>query len=383
MNLLTAKFKCSLAVVSVVVLAGCSSIPGVDDRRVEYKKSRSEPALEVPPDLSASAIDDAMVIPEEATGGEATFSDYTRERSKPASVVTSGVLPPQDNIRVERDGKKRWLVIQGDPAQVWPKVREFWLDNGFVVKVEDPRIGIMETDWAENRADIPQDVIRSTLGKVLDFLYTAATRDKYRVRLERSPDAMTTELYLTHYGMEEAVTKTSTEGAVSTIWKPRPSDPELEVEMLNQMMAFLGVEEKKAKRLLARNAEREPRANLVRDEDGGAQLVVDEAFPRTWRLTGIALDQVGFTVEDRDRSKGIYFVRYKDPYGDKSKKKKGFLSRLAFWKGDSKFKEEAEYQVSLQDSGATTQVVVLDKEGKPEKSDTAARILTLLQERLK
>lgn len=380
MNVVTAKLYCLLLVLAVV--AGCTSVPGVDDRRTEYKKARVEPTLEVPPDLTSSSIEDAMEVPgaEEAEG--TTFSDYSRGRTQPAAVSGQSVLPLQDNIRVERDGNQRWLVIQAEPGQTWSKVREFWLESGFLIKVEDPRVGIMETEWTENRADIPQDFIRSALKKAFDFMYSAATRDKYRVRLERGSEAGSTELYLTHYGMEEVVTETAAGETTSTVWKPRPSDPELEVEMLNRMMAFFGVEKEEAERLLAKGKQKPPRARLVREEDGTAMLLVAEAFSRAWRLTGLALDQVGFRVEDRDRSRGLYFVRYNDPYRDDDEKK-GLLSRIAFWRDDDELEGDTQYQVSLESAEANTRIVILDEDGEREISETAARILTLLQEQLK
>lgn len=367
-----------------VVLGACGSLEKLKEgKEVDYKKSRAASPLEIPPDLTSSTVDDSMKVPDINISGSATYSDYSRERTGPqATAGKETVLPGVAGIQVQRDGDKRWLVVEGAPADVWPKIREFWLQIGFLIRREDPRTGILETDWAENRADIPQGPIRSVLSKAFDGLYSAATRDKFRVRLETGAASGTTEVYLTHRGAEEVV-EGGTSGDGSTIWRPRPADPELEAEMLRRMMVFMGVEEQKAKTMLALKGERAQRATLTRGDDGGASLRLGEEFARAWRRTGIALDRVGFTVEDRNRSKGIYYVRYVDPQKD-SKSKKGLLSKLAFWSDDDEDDTKAaQYLINLIGEGTQTNVIVLDAQGKRASSATATRILTLLYEQLK
>ncbi len=316
--------------VAVTALAGlllataCSTMnKAAPGRKIDYKKSQTTEPLEVPPDLTATSINEAPDLP---TAAGTSYSEISN--AEPAA-GTPTVLPEKGDMRVERDGNQQWLVIQAEPAQVWPKVREFWLQQGFLIKMEDPRLGILETGWTENRADIPSDIIRNALGKVMDFAYSAATRDQYRVRLEHGATPGTTELYLTHRGMEEVVTGTPEDR--NSMWKPRAPDPELEAEMLKRLVVFLGVDEQKAQTLLAAQPQTESRAQLVSDTNG-IMLIDKEDFSRAWRRTGMALDRVGFAVEDRNRTSGIYFVRYNDPLGDEDKK--GLLSKLAFWSSD-------------------------------------------------
>jgi outer membrane protein assembly factor BamC len=372
----------------VVGLNACSSVNNIkdeylpDSKKVDYKKARSEPSLEIPPDLISSSIDDGLAIPDLSPGGTASLSDYTAERAG-GSIRNAAVLPAQPDIRVERDRNTRWLVIKGEPAAVWPRMREFWLQNGFLIKREDPRIGILETDWAENREDIPGDFITDYISKLFDSLYSAATRDKYRVRLEEGVAVGTTEVYLTHRGAEEVLDQ-GTEGV--TLWKPRPADPELEIEMMRRMTVFFGVEEQKSRTLFARKRTTIERARLTRSGDGASSLSVEENFARAWRRTGLALDRVGFTVEDRDRSRGLYYVRYVDPSKDSNnKKEKGFLDKINVFSSDDDDDaiDKNTYLVSLTQDGDETNVRVLNNEGKPENTETAYRILTLLHEQLK
>jgi outer membrane protein assembly factor BamC len=371
-------------------MSGCETINNVkneflpDEKKTDYRETSEAPTLEVPPDLTSSSIDDGLVVPDIAPAtGSASLSDYRRERVNTQTIRTAAVLPKQDNIRVMRDKNTRWLVIQGTPQQVWPRMREFWLQSGLLIKREDPRIGILETDWAENRADIPQDFITRNISKLFDSIYSAATRDKYRVRLEQGSEPGTTELFLTHRGAEEVLDEST---GSSTIWKPRPSDPELEVEMLRRMMVFFGVEEDKARNQFASRQNRIERAVLTQGVDGDASLTVKDDFARAWRRTGLALDRVGFTVEDRDRSRGLYYVRYIDPVKDSNaKKEKGLLDKLTFniFSGDDEVQDKSTYLIRLQEQDVQTQVVVLNDKGQPEKSSTALRILTLLHEQLK
>jgi outer membrane protein assembly factor BamC len=240
----------------------------------------------------------------------------------------------------------------------------------------------METDWAENRAKLPQDVIRGTLGKLFDSLYSTAERDKFRTRLEKGAEPGTVEIYISHRGMYEVYVN---EGKSDTRWQPRPADPELEAEMLRRLMVRLGVDESRAKTMVAAE-QRHERAKLSRATDGAGALVLEEAFDRAWRRVGLALDRVGFTVEDRDRSQGLYFVRYVDPEIDGKKKddEKGFLSKLMFWKSGSGDKpNQAQYRIHVKTEGGSSTVQVLTREGGVDRSDTSKRILGLLYEQLK
>lgn len=357
----------AVAMVGLLLTTACSTISG--GKKAEYKKARTTDSLEVPPDLTATSINQAPDLPNVAG---TSFSEINKRAPAAGS---STVLPTEGDIRLERDGNQEWLLIQASPAQVWPKVREFWVQQGFLIKMEDPRLGILETGWAENRADIPSGIIRNTLGKALDFVYSAATRDQFRVRLENGTTPGTTELYLTHRGMEEVVTGSPEDR--SSMWKSRPSDPELEAEMLKRLMVFLGVDEQKAKTMLARQPKAQSRAELVSDSSG--TMVIDkEDFSRAWRRTGVALDRVGFAVEDRNRADGVYFVRYDDPLGGEDK---GFLSKLAFWSSDEE--KAKRYQIVLQAQGPETQIIVKNEQGERENSSTAKRILTLLEEQLR
>lgn len=367
---------CAMATLSLV---SCKSVE-IPTKKIDYKTSTQLPPLEIPPDLTRPSADDRFVVPDVNPKSTATYSAYSKERTGSAQVVSSTVLPQQANAHIERAGTQRWLVVKGTPDQLWPVIKEFWQESGFVINLEEPDAGVMETDWAENRANVPDNGIRGFLGKALDSLYSTAERDKYRTRLERSSEPGMTEIYISHRGMEEVYSSADKD---QTRWQPRPPDPELEAEMLRRLMVRFGVQEDRAQAQLTASISA-PQAKLSKGPDGAGTLSLDDQFDRAWRRVGLALDRVGFTVEDRDRSKGIYFVRYIDPGVDnKAAESKGWLSKLKFWGSDDAKNKNEQYRIVVKDVTAGAEVSVFNKDGVREKSETASRILSLLYDQLK
>jgi outer membrane protein assembly factor BamC len=372
-----------LSLVTGLALGACSSLPAIDlDKKIDYKSQGAQlPPLEVPPDLTKPGADERYSVP--GARGTATYSEYSRDRTQQrgATPSSSAVLPQVDNARVERDGNQRWLVVKGTPDQVWQTVKDFWQEAGFVVNVENPNVGVMETDWAENRARVDAGVIRNFFTRMLDFAYSTAERDKFRVRIERGTEPGTTEIFLSHRGMEEVYTQAMNSDQAYTKWQPRPPDPLLEAQMLGRLMLRFGTDAPRAQAQIAAAPTVPPRATLVKGDDGMRTLALEDQFDRAWRRVGLALDRVGFTVEDRDRSQGLYYVRYIDPQLDnKTADKPGLLSRL--FSSDKPKLDQFRIQVK-DDSKNGCNVNVLAKDGKQETSDTAGRILTLLYDQLK
>ncbi len=373
------KRSLSVLFAAAIAVAGCSGVIP-ESKKVDYKSAGKLPPLEIPPDLTSPTRDERYVVPDITPRGSATFSAYTGERSGTRNAAAQDVLPQVDKMRVERSGSQRWLVVAGTPDKLWPTLKEFWQELGFIVNLELPDAGILETDWAENRAKLPQDMIRATLGKFLDQLYSTSERDKFRTRLEKGADEGTTEIYISHRGLYEVY---ATEGKDRTVWQPRPADPELEAEMLRRLMVRLGTEEKQATALLAAEQKQE-RARLSRSGNGPTMLEMQESFDRAWRRVGLALDRVGFTVEDRDRAKGLYYVRYVDPEALDKKKDDGWLAKLAFWRSkDGSDASSPQFRLHVRGESEASQVQVLTREGGADNSETAKKILGLLFDQLK
>jgi len=347
-------------------LSACSALEG---DKINYKSATKGPTLEVPPDLTQLSSDTRYTVP----GGTVSANAFEAGRAQqPANAVTAAPKAIGD-VRIERDGNQRWLVVHRPADQLWEPVHDFWLENGFVFTLEQPNLGIMETDWAENRAKLPQDIIRQTIGKVFDSLYSTGERDKFRTRLERRADG-STEIYVTHRGMIEVYSNSQKD---NTVWQPRPADPELETEFLRRLMVKLGVSEEQSKAAAAAPVAATPTAQLTTAAGGVPMVQLAEPFDRAWRRVGVALDRTGFTVEDRDRSQGLYFVRYVAP---DAKKEQGFFSKL-FSKSEAA--APLQYRIVVHSEGGNSTVSVLDATGKPESSANAQRILKVLADDLK
>jgi outer membrane protein assembly factor BamC len=367
----------SLIVVLAAVLTACGSFSSMTaNDKVDYKKQGEVrgPNLALPPDLITAQADRRFIVQD----GTATMSEYSQAVKK-SSQMRTNVLTGIPGMKIERDGDKRWLVVDKSAATLYPQVKDFWQENGFLLLIDSPSTGIMETDWAENRTKIPQDIIRRTLGKVLDSLYDSGERDKFRTRLEvQKPDV--TEIYVTHKGAIETPIKDG-DAAISSRWMIRPSDPELEVIFLTRLMERLGMTQEQAKAQITATAAapKTPKAKLI--EDGSAtRIEMTQSFDRAWRDIGLALDRSNFTVDDRDRSKGIYFVRYVNPkeLGDG----RSWFGRT-FGKSNDADKKAKVYRVVVQDRGEN-QIVILvqDSDGKPENTATGNQLLTTLDRQL-
>ena len=341
--------------------------------KVDYKSSGKAPSLAVPPDLTQLARDNRYAIP---GGGAVTASSYQVNQSTGAAPIA---LSSMADVRVERAGNQRWLVVKRPPEELWDPIKDFWQEHGFLLSLDQKNLGIMETDWAENRAKIPQDLIRQSLGKLLDSLYSTAERDRFRTRLERNA-AGETEIYISHRGMIE-VFRTGNAAVVtgdaSTVWQPRPAEPELETEFLRRLMVKLGVSQEQAK-VIAASGEAKP-TSRISQVSGQPVVLIDEGFDRAWRRVGLSLDRTGFTVEDRDRSKGTYFVRYVEPNPDKSEP--GFFGKL--FGSTSKANAPVKYQVVVRSQDNATVVSVLNAAGAPDLSANAQRIVKVISDDLK
>lgn len=346
-----------LALTLLLSLAACS---GGTTSRIDYKEAKSLKGLDMPPDLVAPENTGDTELP---TLGDTTAS-------------TSGVVLPQvGGVRIARDGAERWLVFDAPAEELWPRLRGFWATLGLELQLDKPELGIMETAWAENRADAPSGFITDWIKSVFKSAYSAGTRDKYRLRLERGENGGS-EVYLSHYGLKEVVVPGRDELDAGNIrWEVRPSDRELVNEVLNRLMLHLGISEQGASQLAA--AIEQPVAERARIE--GEELVISEGFARSWRRTGIALDRLGVVVEDRNRALGIYYVAQIEL---EPEEQKGWLGSLFAPKEDKKG-DKPQLQVVLRGDETLTRLSLLNMDGSPRRDKLAADLLKRLQQELK
>jgi len=359
-------------VLPFAILLGLSACSVFEPDRIDYKSSGRGVSLEVPPDLTQLPGQSRYVVP----GGTVTASGYQVSQAATAAAGTPTAASTIADVHFERAGNERWLRVDRPADKLWSPVRDFWLESGFLMAIDQPNIGIMETDWAENRAKIPQDFIRATIGKALDSLYSTGERDKFRTRLERNAQGGT-DIFISHRGMEEVFTSAQKD---NTVWQPRASSPELEAEFLRRLMVKLGVSQEESKALIAAKAQAPatPNARVITANNAPA-VQLSEDFDRAWRRVGLALDRTGFTVEDRDRTKGVYFVRYIDPTIEK--KEPGFFGKL--FGSSTPPLPTSRYQVVVRSEAQASTVAVLDANGGPVPADAAKRIVQVIADELK
>lgn len=358
-------FTSKAALISITLALGACSALETD--KVDYRSAAKAPSLDIPPDLTQLSKDTRYSV----VDGAISASGYQANREANSKVQVSTLSV--GDVRIERDGNQRWLVVNRPADKLWEPVKDFWQENGFLLAMDQSNLGIMETDWAENRAKLPLDAIRTALGKLLDSLYSTGERDKFRTRLERNASG-STEIFISHRGMIEVYT---TSGKDQTMWQPRPADPELETEFLRRLMVKLGVSQEQSKALVASSA---PKAiAIVTNVNGQPAVKLEEGFDRAWRRVGLSLDRTGFAVEDRDRKQGIYYVRYISTTSENSEP--GFFSKL--FSSSDKDKAPTKYQIAVRSAGDVSEVLVLNTNGQPETSPIAQRIVKVLAEDIK
>lgn len=353
---------------AAISLSACGTL---DADKVDYRSATSvkAPTLDVPPDLTQLSKNTHYAV----IGGSVSAS--AMKSGQPLASISPSIAPAAlGDVRIERAGNQRWLVVKRPAETLWEPVRDFWQENGFLLAVDQNTLGIMETDWAENRAKLPQDFIRASLGKLLDSLYSTAERDKFRTRLERNP-AGETEIFISHRGMLETFKDNLKE---NTVWQPRAADPELEAEFLRRLMVKLGSTEGQAKTLVG-TAETTKKNAVVTTENGQPAIRIEDGFDSAWRRVGLALDRTGFTVEDRDRKQGVYFVRYVPLNADNTEP--GFFSKL--FSSSDKNSDAAKFQIAVRSVGSVTTVTVLNAKGAVETSTSAQRIVKVIADDIK
>jgi outer membrane protein assembly factor BamC len=358
------KFHTVSLSVLALILSGCGI---TETGKIDYKSGQKTTPLVVPPDLTQLSKDTRYAIVNGSVS--ASTAQATPQASKSAIEVGAAGA---NGMRIERQGNQRWLVVSQPADAIWGTLRKFWVDSGFLLATDDKPLGIMETEWAENRAKIPQDGLRKLFAGMIDSIYSTAERDKFRTRIEVNAQGET-EIYVSHRGVIEVYTA---ERSGQTMWQPRPTDPELETEFLRRIMLSLGSSEPQA--AAAVEATSPPALATLTSQNGAQQLSIAENFDRAWRRVGLALDRSGFTVEDRDRSKGIYQVRYV-PVPD-AKNEPGFFQKLFTSKKEA---QPQKFQIVVQSANEKSTVTVRDAGGAPDQTDNATGILTVLAKEIR
>ena len=398
---------------AVMLMAGGLVACGTSSpTKIDYKSdSRSKQvSLAVPPNMIDETADQRSLPPQ---GGETSLSALKQVQAQaPSNSNSVAVVPPVTGMHIQRDGTESWLVIDNKaPAQAWEQIRRFWQEQGFLLVVDQRDKGVMETDWNESHAQINDGLIRNTLSKTMGNSYVTSERNKYRTRLETAPNGGT-YVFISQKGMREALTGTNND---SSKWEAKPNDPALEQEYLKRLMAALALADSRkaggtqtadlspagtqtapnaatagAKSAAAATAAQNVALSAQQpmpDADSAnttgqfssTEVTLGEPYDRAWLRVGLALDRSNFTVDDRDLSRGLYFVRYVDPK-DMTSAEQGFWSQVFHGK---KEKVAKQYRVNVRAvTPDQTRVAVVDDKGAIDESPQAKQIMSLMVDQL-
>ncbi|MCG1042265.1 outer membrane protein assembly factor BamC [Mycetohabitans sp. B8] len=382
----------SRLVAGLSIAGGVAACISPNPQAIDYKRATRAKgsSLAVPPDMTHEIADQRSLPPH---GGSASLSGLQQvQQSAPAS-MGDAVLPPVPGMHIQREGTQRWLVIDKQaPVQVWPQVRRFWQEQGFVLSLDARDRGIMETDWYETHPQVPDGLIRNTLSKALGTGYTTGRRDKYRTRLESAPNGGT-YVFISQRGLHEQLFGSNNE---QSRWEDRPNDPALEAEYLKRLMQALAHNQQggastaaepvaasapKAADAATRASQAASKASKAAATPiGQTDITLAESYDDAWLRVGVALERNNFTVDDRDRTRGLYFIRYVDP-NDLSSAKQGFWSQVFHGRREKAAKQ---YRVNVRALTETqTRVAIVGESGQVDDSKQACQILSLLIDQLR
>lgn len=359
-----------LVTLLVLGLSGCALFGD----KPENSPVRLRETLEVPPDLARPASDDLAAVP---PGGAAAYSDYSAKT--PAAKTVAGAsapaangkatpaVPASNSVRLERDGIQRWLVVQDTQDRVMERVRSHLASRNLALAIDDPKSGVFETEWKERKINLGTNA----LTRMLSSLQSTGLRDKFRFRIEPGRVAGTSEVYVSHLGLEEVLTGSNISGPSST-WQPRATDLQAEAEQLSALMTTFGLNENEAKAQVGKVATGS--ARKVKD----GLVLQQQDMDTAWRRVGQALDRSGFAIEDRDRDRGVYYVY--DPSAGAGKKNSLFGGWLSF--GERAEVIEDRFQVVLKAAEGGIGMQVLNVKGERTESKNGERLLEYLLQQL-
>lgn len=357
---MTNRLKLSVVLLQVVALtglSGCGWLVGDDgyfrDRKHDYREAEVREPMRVPDNLDGSAIKDLYPVP--GWDGRPQFGSEF-EVPMPDAFVTKS----QGEIRAFKSGNRYWIAVNTPPATAWAKVRRFWELNAIELAREVPYQGDMETVWLSREKD------------------GAATRDKFRIRVEHGMHESSAEVYIMHLGFPADA---ELPAADQLDWSSVQEGDELAVAIMQELAGFLIDTEYEGApaSLLAQSFAGAPKSSLSTDASGRRVLSLKLNFERAWEAIGKAIEDAEIEVSDRNRSAGTYYVNY---YPDAEEDEGGgFFSFLPFVGGGDSKGKAYKFVVSLTTQAEEIIVAVSADDDNIER-DLSDAVLANIRENL-
>ena len=370
-------------IAATLALTACSSgglSDLIPDRRPDYRQSRVSNALEIPPDLASTSVDNHLAIPDLNPATMATYSAYAQDNAVRDRRGYIQVLPELYGVQVvETSGQLPYIVVASDASTTWQFVQRYWNNNGIRLTVSDPAVGLMETDWLENKADLPSTGFSGLLNSLIGMVSDSGTRDRYRIRFSREGDSNTRVTLV--YSQAEERAQGDRRDPSGYVWTLTDNDnPELQLEMTRRLALYLSAELQRQHNLQSPAAS-STTAAMARSQlisvGNGSGLVLPGSYEQAWRNLRIGLDRASFRILSDAYQSGTYEVRY-EPQADAARQPGSLWSRLWGNNAAPQGQERPVYLVRLGRDGGQNIAVVQTPNGQAVSSNESRAVLESL-----
>ena len=337
----------------------------------DYLASVQQNELVIPEDLRDLQNTDPFPIP--PTPEPPNPSYYPERPPLPDAIYAND---NRDEVRIQRLGDRRWLVIPEPPTTAWPKLKQFLAENAVPLSYDAPEVGRLNTGWLQIEDTAYRDVIRTLLkdAKAADPLLLG--QDRFLIRVEQGLRPLTTEIHVRH---ENDSVSLPVRDEVVVIEGLNSHIGAAEDDLLNEIGAYIAarVSEQTVSKVALQIGSTK-KTELARDKSGDPVLHFYLDYERAWATLGSALDNAEVEILNLDREAGLFEVNIPGTVFTGEEERKGLFCRLTFSCNDD---QDMDVRIKMQGSGQDYAVSVMGAEGsKRLDPDVAQQILVLIRE---
>ena len=222
-----------------------------------------------------------------------------------------------------------WIYIETLPSTSWPISKNYWDTSIYQVIEADPNSGVIDIDFNQ------------------EF--------KLMMKVEHGIKEASTEIFL--YQIDKS------DGTIQ-------SNPEfIQTEMAKIVEYFAeSINNFSGTSLAAQNLNEMKKANIF-SENGNTVISLDLNFDRAWSSVSKALTEANIVTNDRDRTRGIFFVSYAQ------EEERGLFGLFGSRNSNNisadeiVFTGEAEFEITITEENNKTYVRAVAKNGNIEDSE--------------
>ncbi len=344
--------KLAGAAILISQISACSWLFGDEgtfrDRSNDYRKATVEAPLELPEGMDSESIDDSYAIPR--ISDRTTLDDeFEVPTPEPLSDDVS-----RDSVRINTLGDDRWILVDGAPGEVWPRLRGFLSLNQLAVQRADAVSGIIETAWLQPSGE-------------------DALRERYRLRIDQGVQRGTSEVYVL-----QADIRSGDEN-----WPEQSNNGEREKIMTQELAQYLADSSAAAAVSMLAQQAIDSSGKITLEEDANENVYINLTLPfsRAWASVGKALQKSGYKIDDLNRSEQVYYVNFSEV--TEEEEDDGMFSWMYDWASSDDDDDNAigvPYLIRLKDNEGGTIAITIERPDNAamSKSDTE-RLLKLIK----